>query len=127
MKSINKILAGASIVLCSTLAYAETPEQAFWNSEEVVARVARVKNAGFTKTKGEPVVVLKHEFRGPYGVVERSFLVTQVFAPERFAYSKATSITAIVKQNSLGEMIDVEVVELPKAMPNDFNGGSDEN
>ncbi|MGE0526274.1 MAG: hypothetical protein AB7G93_13950 [Bdellovibrionales bacterium] len=127
MKSINQLIIGISIFLVSNLARAETPEQAFWNSPEVAKRVHLINRSGFTQPHGATMIALKHEFRGPHGVFERSYLVTQAFVAEKFAYHKLTSITAIVKQNALGEMIDVNVVNLPKASPNDFNGGNDEN
>jgi len=130
MKIIKNLIATV-VVLGATTAQAqdmsEVAIEAYWNSPQVNVRVAKVKAAGFTHSKGETIAIIKHEFRGPYNVFERSYIVMQVFAPEKAAYFKATIVTAVVAVNALGEVVSTAVVDLPASGTNDFNEGSNEN
>lgn len=130
MTFIHK-LGAVAVLLGSTIAtaqdYSSIAIEAFWKSHDVRNRIEILRDAGFTRLGGEPSAIVKHKFYGASGFSEHSYIVTQSFTPNLSAHYRATSISAIVVINARGEAVSTKIVNLPKATPNDFNGGSDEN
>lgn len=117
---------GSSIASASTDANAETVK-AFWNSTQVLERVENIKALGFKFTPEPPVVTMKHYFSASFGVLERAYLVSQVFRRTQQAWGQATNISAVVTLDAYKNVVSVKVIDFVKSGSNDVNGGLDEN
>ncbi len=101
--------------------------EGFKKSPQVLARVEKISAAGFKFTPEDPVVVLKHYYSGSYSVLERGYLVSQIYRGTEQPWGRATNISAVVSLDAYGNIRSVDVLDLPKSGLNDINGGSDEN
>ncbi len=129
MRKLRAIL--FAVITCSSLlSVAGTQEDEiknfFWQSNEVQQQVNWLASQGYSQKRGETYIVPKHTSVAPYGVSERSFLVSQVFVWNSI-YPRSTSLVAIVSLNSYGKPSRINVLSLPKGGPNDLKVGTDEN
>lgn len=129
MKKLRNII--FSVITCAALSgFAGTQEDEiknfYWQSEEVQQQVNLLASHGYRQKRGDTLIIPKHTSVAPYGVSEKSFLVSQVFVWNS-VYPRSTSLVAIVSFNSYGKPSRIQVLSLPKGGPNDLQVGPNEN